>query len=72
MPSTHPDGPHSSLSLVTAARYAPRFEPELESAMLKSIKVHVGFAARRGFTLGEEARRSPATECRLFPLAPQR
>jgi hypothetical protein len=41
---------------MTAARYAPRFEPELESAMLKSIKLHVGFAAGRVFTLGEEAR----------------
>ena len=31
---------------ITAARYAPDFEPELEAAMLKSIKDHVRLAGR--------------------------
>jgi 60 kDa SS-A/Ro ribonucleoprotein len=31
---------------ITAARYAPDFEPELESAMLKSIKGHVRLPGR--------------------------
>ncbi|KYH00035.1 vWA domain-containing protein [Bradyrhizobium sp. DOA1] len=31
---------------ITAARYAPDFEPELEAAMLKSVKDHVRFPGR--------------------------
>ncbi|TFV76371.1 TROVE domain-containing protein [Bradyrhizobium frederickii] len=31
---------------ITAARYAPDFEPELEAAMLKSVKDHVRLAGR--------------------------
>ena len=34
---------------ITAARYAPDFEPELEAAMLKSIKGYARLRAARGF-----------------------
>jgi hypothetical protein len=49
----------------------PRFEPQLESTMLKPIKGHAVFAAGRGSTYGEEASGRQRRRA-VFPLAPQR
>jgi hypothetical protein len=52
----HPWGPFEAMRMdrilpylfITAARYAPDFEPELETAMLQSLKILSGFPAARG------------------------
>jgi hypothetical protein len=55
---------------IAAARYAPDFEPELESAMLKSIKGYARLSGRTRLLIdvsGSMDRRSPGSRrCRAW------